>query len=70
MIQNDIELKTTQERIAWFESLVAQFRIADMSPLEFKLMSGSYLAEIEKMHAGIMEYLGKQASEIKSAEAA
>jgi hypothetical protein len=70
MIQNDIELKATQERIAWFESLVAQFRMADMSPLEFKLMSGSYLAEIEKMHAEIMEYLGKHASEIESAEAA
>lgn len=70
MIQNDIELKATQERIAWFESLVAQFRVADMSPAEFKLMSGSYLAEIEKMHAEVMEYLGKHASETESAEAA
>ena len=70
MIQNDIELKATQDRIAWFESLVAQFRVADMSPAEFKLMSGSYLAEIEKMHAEVMEYLGKHASEDESAEAA
>ena len=70
MIQNDIELEATQERIAWFESLVAQFRVANMSPVEFRLMSGSYLAEIEKMHAEVMEHLGKHASEDESAEAA
>ncbi|MCI0388549.1 MAG: hypothetical protein MOB07_07255 [Acidobacteria bacterium] len=70
MIQNDIELKGTQERIAWFENLVAQFRVAEMSPVEFKLMSSSYLAEIEKMHTEVMEYLGKHASENESAEAA
>ncbi len=70
MIQNDIELKATQERIAWFESLVAQFRVAALSPTEFKLMSGGYLAEIEKMHAEVMEYLRKQASETEPAEAA
>jgi len=69
MIQNDIELEATQERIAWFESLVAQFRVANMSPVEFRLMSGSYLAEIEKMHAEVLEYLGKHASETESAEA-
>lgn len=69
MIQNDIEPKATQERIAWFEGLVAQFRVVDMSPSEFKLMSGSFLAEIEKMHVEVMEYLGKHTSEIESTEA-
>jgi hypothetical protein len=29
-----------------------------------------YLAEIEKMHAEVIEYLGKHASETESAEAA
>jgi hypothetical protein len=70
MIQNDIELKAAQVRIAWFESSVAQLRKADLSPTEFKLMSGSYLAEIEKMHAEVMEYLGKQAGQTESAESA
>src|SRR5213593_4746864 len=28
MVQNDLELKCTQERIAWFEGLVAQFRVS------------------------------------------
>lgn len=69
MIQNDIEFKATQERIAYFEGLVAQFRITT-APEEFKLMAGGYLAEIEKMHAEVMEYLGRHASESVPAEAA
>jgi hypothetical protein len=69
MIHNDIELKTTQDRIAQLESWVAQFRVTT-SPAEFKLMSGAYLAEIEKMHAEVMEYLRRHASEPAPAEAA
>ncbi|MDQ3754381.1 MAG: hypothetical protein M3371_06580 [Acidobacteriota bacterium] len=69
MIQNDQEFKATQERIAYFEGLVAQFRVST-SPAEFKLMAGAYLAEIEKMHAEVMEYLKRHASEPMPAEAA
>lgn len=47
MIQTDQELKATQERIAYFEGLVAQFRVTT-SPQEFKLMAGGFLNEIEK----------------------
>ena len=49
MIQNDLELKCTQERIAWFEGLVAQFRV-NVPPENFPAMAEGYLAEIEKMH--------------------
>jgi len=69
MIRNDHELKTTQERIAYFEGLVAQFRVTT-SPTEFKLMSSGYLAEIDRMHAEIMEYLSRHISEPTPAEAA
>jgi hypothetical protein len=69
MIQNDLELKVTQERIAKFESWVAQFRVTT-SPEEYKLMAGGYLAEIEKMHAEVMEYLRCHASEFEPAKAA
>jgi hypothetical protein len=69
MIQNDQELKATQERIAYFEGLVAQFRVTT-SRAEFDLMAGSYLAEIERMHAEFMEYLKRHASEPAPAEAA
>ena len=69
MIQNDLELKGTQERIAKFESWVAQFRVTT-SPEEFKLMSGGYLAEIDKMHAEVMTYLSCHVSQAELAQAA
>lgn len=69
MIQNDVELKCTQERIAWFESLVAQFRVS-VPPENFPAMSEGYLAEVEKMHIEVMEYLKRHASEPVPAEAA
>jgi hypothetical protein len=68
MIHNDVELKATQERIALFEGWVAQFRVT-IPPAEFKLMAGAYLAEIEKMHAEMMEYLRPHTSEPAPAEA-
>jgi hypothetical protein len=69
MIHNDIELKATQERITLFGSWVAQFRVA-IPPAEFKFMASGYLAEIEKMHAEVMEYLRRHASEPAPSEAA
>ena len=69
MIYNDAELKGTQERIAYFEGLVAQFRVS--VPREnFPAMAEGYLAEIEKMHAEVMEYLRRHASEPEPAKAA
>ena len=58
MIQTDQELKTSQERIAYFEGLLAQFRVTT-SLQEFKLIAGGFLDEIEKMQAEVMEYLGR-----------
>jgi len=69
MIQNDVELKCTQERIAWFEGLVAQFRVS-VEPETFPAMVEGYLAEIEKMHAEVIEYLKRHASQVAPAEAA
>jgi hypothetical protein len=69
MIQNDVELKGTQERIAYFEGLVAQFRVS-VPPENFPAMAEGYLAEIEKMHAEVMAYLSRHASEPVPAEAA
>jgi hypothetical protein len=69
MIQNDLELKGTQERIAFFARIVAEMRVR--VPAEnYAAMAGGYLAEIEKMHAEIMEYLSHHASEFEPAKAA
>lgn len=69
MIHNDMELKATQERMALSEGWVAQFCVT-IPPTEFKLMAGAYLAEIEKMHAEVMAYLHRHASEPVPGEAA
>ena len=69
MIHNDVELKGTQERIAYFEGLVAQFRVS-VPPENFPAMAEGYLAEIDKMHAEVMAYLRRHASNPVPAEAA
>lgn len=69
MIQNDQEMKATQERVAYFEGLVAQFRVTTAAA-EFELMAGGYLSEVEKMNAEILEYLKRHPSQIAPAEAA
>jgi hypothetical protein len=56
MIENDKEWKATQRRIAYFQNLLAQFRIT-AQPEEFALVSGGYRAEIEKMSTAVLDYL-------------
>jgi hypothetical protein len=70
MIQNDIELQATQERIAYFTRLVAQMRVNAKDARDFQMFANSYLAEIEKMHTEVMEYLKHHSSELLPAEAA
>jgi len=56
MIQNDEELKTTQERIARFQSWLLGMR-QTTEPEDFWAMSSGYRLEIERMQAEVLEYL-------------
>jgi hypothetical protein len=69
MIQNDVELEGAQKRIAYFYRLLAQFRVTT-PPEIYPLMAGAYLAEINRMHAEVLEYLKRHSSEPLPAEAA
>ena len=51
MIQNDTELKTSQQRIAYFQDLLLQLRV-NASAEEFLLVSGGYRAENRKDASG------------------
>ena len=62
MIQNDTELKTSQQRIAYFQDLLLQLRVK-ASAEEFSLVSSGYRAEIEKMQKEVLEYLTRHVSE-------
>lgn len=69
MVHNDLELQGTQERIAYFYQLLAQFRITT-PPENYAAMASSYIAEIEKMHAEVLAYLKRHSSESETKEAA
>lgn len=69
MIHNDQELEATQERIAYFQRLLAQLRVT-ATPEEFPLVASGYRAEVERMQAEVLEYLTRHASEPAPAEVA
>ena len=62
MIQNDKELKVSQERIAYFQNLLLQLRV-QATPEEFSLVSSGYRMEIEKMQAEVLDYLTRYVGE-------
>ena len=55
-MQNDTELKATQERITFFQSMLAEARKHETVE-NYALMSGGYLAEIDRMYQEIRLYL-------------
>ena len=67
MIQNDKELKVSQERIAYFQNLLLQLRV-QATPEEFSLVSSGYRMEIEKMQAEVLDYLTRYVGERIQAE--
>jgi len=66
MIKNDKELKVTQERIRYFENLLAQLRVT-ARPQEFAAVASGYRAEIERMEAEVLEYLSTHISAMAAA---
>jgi hypothetical protein len=55
MIASDNELNVTQERIAYFQRLLANLR-RTARPEEFTAVAGGYRLEIERMQAEVMNY--------------
>ena len=62
MIQNDTELKTTQQRIASFQNMLMQLRVK-ATPEEFLSVSSGYRVEIEKMQKEVLNYLTQHTGE-------
>jgi hypothetical protein len=69
MFANDAELKGTQDRIAYFEDLLAQMRQA-ANPELFPSMASGYRSEIEKMQKEVLEFLTRHASQSPPARVA
>ncbi len=57
MIQNDIELQVTLERIQYFHKLVVQIRETETNPSNYHGSAGGFLAEIDRMNLEVRDYL-------------
>ena len=66
MIQNDVELTVTRERITYLTDLLARLRTS-CRPAELPLVSGGYRAEIERMQQEVLDYLSTPSELIGSA---
>ena len=61
MIHNDQELAVTQDRIGYFQRLLAELRVT-ARPEEFPAVASGYRAEIVRMQDEILAYLTRHAS--------
>jgi Na+/phosphate symporter len=66
MIRNDTELQATQERVALFETVLAEAR-KTYSTSNYQAMAEGYLSEIDRMQTEIREYLGRVAEPTEAA---
>jgi hypothetical protein len=56
MIENDVELQAAHEYVLRFERILASAR-KTYPPEAYEAMASSYLAEIARVNAEILEYL-------------
>jgi hypothetical protein len=57
MITNDQELRTTLERISWFQGQVTHLREIETNPQNYRAAVSGFLAEIDRMQLDVREYL-------------
>jgi hypothetical protein len=69
MIRTDQELQATQERIAYFQQLLAQLRVTS-DPDEFPFVASGYRSELEKMQREVLDYLTRHVTQSAPAGAA
>ena len=56
MIENDQQLQTTLERLAWFQNQVAHLRKTETNPVNYRAAVSGFLAEIDRMQLDVREY--------------
>ena len=64
MIQNTQELEATLERIEHFQKIVEKLKAFETNPQNYELSAGGFLAEIDRMHLELAEYLSTHRSEL------
>lgn len=61
MIGSDTELTATLERIRQLQQQLALLRKAETNPVNYRLSSGGFIAEIDRMQLAVREYLSTPA---------
>ena len=61
MINNENELSTTLERIRHLQNQLALLRTAETNPVNYRLSSSGFIAEIDRMQLAVREYLSTPA---------
>lgn len=61
MIGSDTELTATLERIRHLQQQPALFRKAETNPINYRLSSSGFIAEIGRMQLAVREYLSTPA---------
>jgi hypothetical protein len=56
MIENDEQLQTTLERIAWFQKEVAHLRKTETNPTNYRAAVSGFLSEIDRRQLDVREY--------------
>ena len=59
MIHNETELEGTLERIRHFQAQLRHLRKVETDPTNFRLSSGGFIAEIDRMQLEVREYLSR-----------
>jgi len=63
MITSEQELQSTIERISWMQQQLAHLRNAETNAVNYKASAGGFLAEIDRMHLEVREYLSSHPAE-------
>jgi hypothetical protein len=61
MIGSDTELTATLERIRHLQQQLALLRKAETNPINYRLSSSGFIAEIDRMQLAVREYLSTPA---------
>ncbi|MEY3172422.1 MAG: hypothetical protein RLZZ436_335 [Planctomycetota bacterium] len=61
MIGSDTELSATLERIQQLQQQLALLRKAETNPVNYRLSSSRFIAEIDRMQLAVREYLSTPA---------
>lgn len=64
MIANDQQLKTTLDRIAWFQQQLMHLRKTESNQVNYRASASGFLAEIDRMQLEVREYLSVLPTEV------